>query len=246
MSNPNKYGSRSSVGAKSIVESWSDIRRPNSGSDTDRTCQNIVDLAVATVGCTGASITAMTDRARPIIVAATDPAVMRTALEVASITGYSATEAVIDGRRAVVVDDMATEPDRPEYSQEILARTGVRSTASFLLLLDDVELGVMTFYSTEPRTFTHDVLDRCARFADQSALRLAYASARERADHLASALVRSREIGIAIGVVMATATVDRDAAFDMLRRESSLTNRKLHEIASETARTGEVPGLRVP
>lgn len=50
-------------------------------------------------------------------------------------------------------------------------------------------------------------------------------------------------IGIAIGVVMTRLDLDREAAFETLRRTSSQLNRKLYDIAVEVSRTRELPDL---
>ena len=60
------------------------------------------------------------------------------------------------------------------------------------------------------------------------------------------ALKSSREIGIAMGVVMASNKVTRDQAFDLLRIVSQRTHRKLADIAVDVADTGtlDLPTLQ--
>jgi hypothetical protein len=60
----------------------------------------------------------------------------------------------------------------------------------------------------------------------------------DRARHLEYALTSNRDIGIAIGVLMATHKITRDRAFDMLRVVSQRTNRKMRDLATEVAETG--------
>ena len=59
-----------------------------------------------------------------------------------------------------------------------------------------------------------------------------------RADHLKTALVHSRTIGAAIGVLMATEKVTEAEAFDRIREASMRQNRKVHVIAQEIVDQG--------
>jgi AmiR/NasT family two-component response regulator len=51
-------------------------------------------------------------------------------------------------------------------------------------------------------------------------------------DNLKLALMNSRRIGIAVGVLMVTRNVTEDLAFGLLSQFSQTTNRKLREIAN--------------
>jgi hypothetical protein len=62
------------------------------------------------------------------------------------------------------------------------------------------------------------------------------ASRRHIAD-LTAALESNREIGAAIGVVMATRGVDSEAAFDLLRQASQARHTKLRDVAREVVAT---------
>jgi AmiR/NasT family two-component response regulator len=61
------------------------------------------------------------------------------------------------------------------------------------------------------------------------------------AAHLRRALDHSRDIGAAIGVLMAMKKVTRDEAFELLRRARQDQNRKLHDLSLEVLSTGELP-----
>lgn len=52
-------------------------------------------------------------------------------------------------------------------------------------------------------------------------------------DHLTIALETSRQIGTAVGILMATRELAADEAFGLLLRVSNTTGRKLREIAEE-------------
>jgi AmiR/NasT family two-component response regulator len=61
------------------------------------------------------------------------------------------------------------------------------------------------------------------------------------AAHLRRALDHSRDIGAAVGVLMALKKVTRDEAFELLRRASQDQNRKLHQLALDVVNAGELP-----
>ena len=61
------------------------------------------------------------------------------------------------------------------------------------------------------------------------------------AHNLRRALERSRDIGTAVGVLMALRKVTRDEAFELLRRTSQDHNRKVHALALDVISTGVLP-----
>ena len=67
-------------------------------------------------------------------------------------------------------------------------------------------------------------------------------AAESRALQLEAALDHSRDIGAAIGILMALRRVTREQAFDELRRASMARNVKLHVLALEVVETGLIGG----
>ena len=63
-------------------------------------------------------------------------------------------------------------------------------------------------------------------------------TAETKASQLETALGHSREIGAAIGVLMALRKLTRDQAFDLLRRASMAQNVKVHVLAARVVETG--------
>ena len=61
-----------------------------------------------------------------------------------------------------------------------------------------------------------------------------------RADHLTHALLHSRTIGAAIGVLMAMEKITEAEAFDRLREASMARNRKLYLLAQEVVEGGSL------
>ena len=63
------------------------------------------------------------------------------------------------------------------------------------------------------------------------------------AAQLQQALLSSRKIGAAIGIIMANRGIDELGAFNVLSNASQNTNRKLRDVADELLRTGDVSWL---
>jgi DNA-binding response OmpR family regulator len=64
--------------------------------------------------------------------------------------------------------------------------------------------------------------------------------AQQTSTQLQMALTSNRQIGVAVGVLMAREKVTSERAFDLLRRRSNHTNRKLRDVAEEVALTGQL------
>ncbi|GAB3690364.1 GAF and ANTAR domain-containing protein [Angustibacter aerolatus] len=155
-----------------------------------------------------------------------------------------------------IVDDTVYDPgdvaedDRwPEYGRRI-AEQGVRSMLSYrLVLMDEAQadtIGGLNLYSDTPHAFDDADLRTGQLLATHGAVMASAAGDRARAEHLQQALLSNREIGVAMGILMARHTLTRDQAFDLLKLASQHTNRKLRDVATEVADTGtlELPAPR--
>jgi ANTAR domain len=69
---------------------------------------------------------------------------------------------------------------------------------------------------------------------------------RERAEHIAMAVVNSRRIGMAVGIVMVTEGLDEAAAFALLTRVSQHRNIKIADLALEVYRARCLSHRAVP
>jgi hypothetical protein len=81
-------------------------------------------------------------------------------------------------------------------------------------------------------------------FADEptdALLHIELEQAQNKIEYLQEALRTSREIGVAIGILMAREFCTQEQAFDWLREASQRTHRKLREIAHDVRRTGTLP-----
>lgn len=140
--------------------------------------------------------------------------------------------------------DLEHDDRWPTYGRRVVNELGVRSMMSFRLgsMETGVESGIagLNLYSKEVGAF--DEADRWTGLilATHATALVAAAVNAERADHLQVALETNREIGAAIGILMATRKLSQEAAFAVLRVASQDTNRKLSVVAAEVVSTGQL------
>jgi len=72
----------------------------------------------------------------------------------------------------------------------------------------------------------------------------ALASLEEENEQLREALLSSRAIGVAIGLLMERHSLSREKAFAVLRVRSQRSNRKLRDLAQQMADTGDSPNVQ--
>ena len=134
------------------------------------------------------------------------------------------------------VDDTSEDPRWPEFAAAAQAH-GVRSSLSAPLIVDGDGIGALNLYSGSVGHFSHDDEADAEVFAAQAAVALANAQAyweqADLAENLANAMHTRATIEQAKGVIMATAHVGPDEAFDLLRQQSQTENRKLRDVARE-------------
>ena len=132
---------------------------------------------------------------------------------------------------------LADEIDRyPRFSPAAMQRfiTGMLSTP--LKVLEETT-GALNVYSASVTRFDEDDVEMAGQFAAQASILLAngaaYAAAVRKSDQLQIALQSRDLIGQAKGVLMERTGCSAEEAFDMLRRTSQHSNRKLTSVAEE-------------
>ena len=85
-----------------------------------------------------------------------------------------------------------------------------------------------------------DVADALDTFIDDGLL-AELAAAHEQIAHLKAAVDSNREIGTAIGILMAQERLTNEQAFERLRRASQDSHRKLRDIAADVVDSGSLP-----
>jgi GAF domain-containing protein len=139
------------------------------------------------------------------------------------------------------IDDLATDERWPAFSHRAVEETGVRSMLSFRLFVEAQTIGALNLYSRERRAFDDHARAVGTILATHAALAVRAAQDKERADQLDLALQTNREIGVAIGVLMARGRMTQEEAFTLLRSASQRLNRKLRDVAAQVVDTGSVP-----
>lgn len=139
----------------------------------------------------------------------------------------------IDDEAAYVDPDLTDGSPWPELSRRVLAETPVRGMAGFRLLDSDGKAGALNLFSDTPGTLTRQSVDQAALVVSFASVALLAAAEKRTALTLRAGLESNREIGKAIGLLMAFHQVDDEAAFAILKRTSQDMNLKLAEVARE-------------
>jgi GAF domain-containing protein len=144
---------------------------------------------------------------------------------------------------AVEVDDARTETRWSDYMATAVDRGSLSSLSLPLGSPENLRAG-LNIYAREAGAFDEDsrrIGHRFARFAGAAVTNMhAYESARERADHLQTALQSRAVIDQAKGILMERYKVTAEEAFTVLAQASMAGNRKLRAVAEHLATTGEL------
>jgi GAF domain-containing protein len=115
-----------------------------------------------------------------------------------------------------------------------------------LFLEDSNSIGALNLYSRKSSAFASLELTALDDLATHCAIALTTVAEREQNQHLRTALETNRDIGVAIGILMASKLVTKQQAFDALRITSQHTHRKLADIAVDVADTGTLDLPKLP
>lgn len=138
----------------------------------------------------------------------------------------------------VYAGDLITEVRWPRWAPQIAAEHRVRSMLCTRLFTQSDVLGALNVYSPRRYAFDGELRDEITAFAAHAAIAVADSQTIE---GLAIALDRRTIIGTALGIIMERFDLTNEQAFALLRRLSSHSNRKLHDVASEIATTRRMP-----
>jgi transcriptional regulator with GAF, ATPase, and Fis domain len=216
-------------------------RQLEAGKGPAEVLRRITTSAVAVVpGCDHAGVSIIEWEGRIETRAATDD-VPRLVDTIQYKTGQGPCLETIGQHETSVIHELARECRWPEFSRRAAELTGVSSMLSFRLFIEQGTIGALNLYSRQSHAFDEHSRAIGAVLAAHAAVAIVGSQQRERADNLESALRSSREIGIAVGILMARGFTTREQAFDLLRAASQHLNIKLRDLASAIADTGEFP-----
>ncbi len=200
----------------------------------DEVYESIVGLAIEVVdGCHHASIMRRGKNGAFQTVASTDDvARVIDKLEQLHREG-PCLDAILEDTPQFEDDLTEPQPQWPVFAREVVRHTPVRSAAGFRIIAGSEKIGALNLFSD-------DVGGMSPRSADQAIILAAFASVavstlhhREEVRTLSQGLESNREIGKAVGLLMAFHKVPDVGAFDMLRKASQDMNIKLVEVARE-------------
>jgi hypothetical protein len=204
--------------------------------------RRVLELAVKHVqGCTSASVTVINGAHGRTLLASDDVAERLDALQLDLDQGPALQAARTDV--TCLLFDVQSEPRWRRFVDGATATTAVRSVLSLPLTGTSAAL---TCYGENAAAFDDDAIDIATILAAHASTLLALSEASDHAANLETALQSSREIGAALGILMAHRKVTQDDAFAMLRRASQNLHRKLREVAAEVVETGTLPDVPAP
>ncbi len=121
----------------------------------------------------------------------------------------------------------------PRLAERVLATTSVRGMAGFRLLVGEERSGALNLFSDTPGALDETSVDQGIVLASFVTVALLAAHERKNANTLRAGLASNREIGKAIGLMMAFHKISDEDAFAMLRKASQDMNIKLAEVARQ-------------
>lgn len=206
------------------------------------TLQRIAELAGKIAGADLAVLIGLPrPGAPPALLAATDHSTAEQLVMLQRAAGAAPAWQAILQRSTVHADDLGADDRWPAYSDQLTSALSFRTVLAFCLLIDDQPLASLALYTRRPAGFTPEQIELAAAFAEHATIAFNQAAQTAKINNLELALGHARDIGAALGVIMAGLKITQEQAFGHLRRASQNSNRKLYELALHTVRTGEIP-----
>ncbi len=127
--------------------------------------------------------------------------------------------------------DLTTGSKWSKLAARILTETEVRGMAGFRIRQEGQKVGALNIFSDTPGALTEHSLEQAIMLTAFASVALAALERGEEASTLRRGLESNREIGKAIGLLMAMHDIDDDQAFQMLAKVSQEMNVKVAEVA---------------
>lgn len=135
-----------------------------------------------------------------------------------------------------VDNDITRHSSWPRLAEAVVARTPVRAMLAVPLFADSRRAGALNVFADRTDAFDGDAIAQATVLASFSSVAAASAGHSERAAQYEAGMATNREIGAAVGILMATHGISQDDAFAMLSHASQRLNRKLRDIATNIVR----------
>lgn len=226
--------------AREFAELGAELR---GDGDSDTALRRMLDLAVKQVpGCSWASVTALRgNKGRTI--AQSDP-VAAAADQLQFRLGEGPCLQAAEENTEYLLFDVERERRWPRYCTALREQTPIRSVLAFELPAED--RAALNLFADQPAAFTDESVSLGAVFAAHVSTAVALYESEQETTNLKAALASNRQIGAAIGILMAYHRVSEQAAFDLLRTVSQNLHVKLRDVAEEVLETGALPNTPLP
>lgn len=225
-----------------LLESYSDLgHQVAAETDISSTLHAVPAVAARTVpGVDSASITRGSGSGSWETVGATDDVATRVD-EIQYHLGAGPCVDAVSKDHVFRSGDVTTDERWPSFGALAAEETGVHSVLSIRLTLDeDLVMAGLNLYSQGRNAFDEQSRHLAMLLATHAGIIVSRLLVQERASNLEIALASSRDIGVAMGVLMARYKITRDQAFDLLRMASQHRHRKLRDVAGDVAETGTI------
>jgi GAF domain-containing protein len=225
------------AGGDALADQLSHLARSlDEGTDLQTTLDGIVAAAVGTVpGAQHASISAVRG-GRDMETLATTDDLSRDVDTLQTQTGQGPCLTTLFEHATVRLDDARTEQRWPLFTPGA-AELGMGSMLSLQLYVEGSDLGALNLLNEQTHAFDDSSEHIGLLFASHAGI--AMAGARNDEDFRRGMSTRDL-IGQAKGILSERFGIDGDKAFLLLTRASSQSNRKLHDIAAELVRSGQL------
>lgn len=215
-----------------LAVAFADVARQLQAQNTrEETWQKIVDLARDLLPEVEHAAISLVQRDQRVETAAATDEVAKLVDQIQYDTDEGPCLSAIWEHDMFVTPDLANESRWPAFAAATVEKTGIRSMLSFQLFVQEDTLGALNLYSQREDAFDERTEAFGRVLAAHGALAMSAADAHETADNLQKALENSREIGMAIGILMVQSKVDQNAAFRLLSHGSQRANIKLRSLA---------------
>lgn len=184
----------------------------------------------AVPGCDHACVITMRAGEKTVCEAATDD-IARRVDQLERETGEGPCLDAILTQRFECDPDITQNAAWPRLAERVLAETPVRGMVGYRILVGDRKAGALNLLADTPGALTPEAASIGAIVAAFASVALAAAAEHASARSLREALDSNREIGKAVGLLMATNGISDEEAFDLLRQASSKLNLRLALVA---------------
>jgi hypothetical protein len=143
--------------------------------------------------------------------------------------------------------DLTADPRWPAFGGEAAARWGFRSMLSLHLLTDlPGSIYGLNVYGRQVNAFDKEAVLFGLLVGTYASSVVLSSTSRKTILNLEKALQSNRQIGVAVGIIMATYRLSPERSFEMLRLASMNHNRKLRDVADSVVLTGTLDLVQVP